>query len=70
MAQILHSYGCGAGRQLQLQLDPLAWELPYAMGDALKSKNIKIKENYFLLIHTKKPLLVTLKQFYKLFSVL
>ena len=31
---------CGAGQQLQLHLDPLAWELPYAMGVALnKQKN-------------------------------
>ena len=27
--------------QLQLQLDPLAWEPPYAMGVALKKKKKK-----------------------------
>ena len=29
---------CGIGQQLQLRLDPLAWEPPYAAGAALKSK--------------------------------
>ena len=28
--------GCDVGWQLQLQLDPLAWEPPYAMGAALE----------------------------------
>ena len=28
--------GCGCGGQLQLQFKPLAWEPPYAMGEALK----------------------------------
>ena len=37
-------YGCGVGWQLQLQFKPLAWELPHAVGTALKkAKNKKIK---------------------------
>ena len=35
--------GCGVGWQLHLQLhiQPLAWELPYVTGVALKSKGRK-----------------------------
>ena len=33
--------GCGVGSQLQLQFDPLPWELPYAEGLALKKKKKK-----------------------------
>ena len=46
MARILHCCGCGVGRWLQLQFDPWAWELPYVMGAALKSKKIKINKLY------------------------
>ena len=35
---------CGVGQQLQLQFDPLAWELPNAAGVALKSKEKKKKK--------------------------
>ena len=31
--------GCGMGLQLQLQFNPLVWELPYAAGAAIKRKN-------------------------------
>ena len=37
-AGILRGCGCGVGRQLQLRLDPLAWESPYAAGAAIKKK--------------------------------
>ena len=33
--------GCGEGRELQLQLDTLAWEPPHATGTALKNKKKK-----------------------------
>ena len=36
VAQIPHCCGCGVGWQLQLQFDPIAWELLYAMGVAKK----------------------------------
>ena len=39
--------GCGVSQQLQLQFDPLAWELPYAIGAALKRKKKKNLENYY-----------------------
>ena len=39
VAQKLCCCGCGIGQQLQLQFDPLAQELPYARGAALKPKN-------------------------------
>ena len=29
---------CGAGQQLQVLFNPLAWELPYATGAALKKE--------------------------------
>ena len=36
---------CGIGRQLQLRLDPLAWEPPYAVRGALeKAKRQKKKK--------------------------
>ena len=35
--------GCGVGRRLQLQLDPLAWEPPYASGVALEKAKSKKK---------------------------
>ena len=35
--------GCGVGRQLQLWFDPLAWELPYVVGVALKKSKKKSK---------------------------
>ena len=41
MAQILRCCGCSIGQQLQLQFNPLAWELPYATGMALKRKGKK-----------------------------
>ena len=43
---IWHCYGCGVDQQQQLRFDPLALELPYALGVALKSKKkfeLKIK---------------------------
>jgi len=44
VAQILHCCGCGVG--WKLQLDPLAWETPYAMDVALKNKKQnKTKQN-------------------------
>ena len=36
--RICRCCGCGVGQQLQL-IGPLAWEPPYALGMALKSKN-------------------------------
>ena len=41
MAWILSCCGYGAGQQLYLQFDPLAWELPYTAGVALKRKGKK-----------------------------
>ena len=38
--RIQHCCGCGIGQQLHLWFD-LAWEHPYAVGVALKRKNIK-----------------------------
>ena len=46
MAQIQICCGCGVGQQLQLQLDPLAWELPYAASVALKDKKTKKKKDF------------------------
>ena len=40
-----HYCGCGVHRRLQLQ--PLAWELLYALGVALKSKKIKSDKFFF-----------------------
>ena len=49
VAQIPHCCGHGAGQQLQLQISPLAWELPYATGEVLKkgkkNKNQKKKKS-------------------------
>ena len=39
--QILCCCGSGIGWQLQLQLDPLDWELPYTMGVAIEEKKKK-----------------------------
>ena len=37
MAQILYCCGCGVGQWLYIALiQPLAWEPPYAAGEALK----------------------------------
>ena len=48
-AQIWHFYGCGVGWQLEAPIQPLAWELPYAVGAALqktkKKKNSRKKWN-------------------------
>ena len=41
---------CGVGRQLQLGLDPLAWEPPYAVGAALKRQKDKKTKNKIKLI--------------------
>ena len=41
VAQIQCGCGCGAGWQLQLRFFPLAWELPYTAGAALKKKKKK-----------------------------
>ena len=43
VAQILHYYGSGVGRRLQL-IRPLAWEPPYAVGVALKRQK---KRTYY-----------------------
>ena len=44
--QILHCCGSGVGQRLQLPLDPLAWEPPYAAGAALeKAKRQKQSNN-------------------------
>ena len=45
-AQIWCCCGCDIGWQLQLLIQPLAWELPYAAAAALK-KNKKL----FLFVH-------------------
>ena len=46
MAWIWHCCGCGLGQRLQLRLDPLAWEHPYASRVALKGqKDKKRKKN-------------------------
>ena len=44
MAQIPCCCCSGVGQQPQLQLDPLAWKLPYAAGAALKDKKKKKEE--------------------------
>ena len=36
---------CGVGWQLQLRFDPLAWEIPYASGLALKKEKEKTKKS-------------------------
>ena len=41
--QIWFCYSCGIDKQLQLGIDPLAQELPYAVGAAIKRKKILIK---------------------------
>ena len=38
MAHIWRCCGCGVGLHLQLQFDPLVWELPYATRVAVKRK--------------------------------
>ena len=38
VAQIQRCCGCGVGWQLLALIRPLAWELPYATGEALKTK--------------------------------
>ena len=43
VAWILSCYGCGVGWQLQLWFNP--WELPYAAGVALKSKDNNNSKN-------------------------
>ena len=40
-AQIWHCCSCGVGWELQLRLEFLAWELPYAAGMALKKEKKK-----------------------------
>ena len=50
MAQIPCCYGSGVGQQLQLRLDPYAWNPPYAAGAALEKakktpKNQKKQKN-------------------------
>ena len=43
MAQIPRCCGCGVGRELQLPIQPLAWEPPYAVGVTLKRGGKKKK---------------------------
>ena len=43
-AQILHCHGCAIDWQLQLQFEPLAWELPYEVDAGLKMKKKKKKK--------------------------
>ena len=40
--------GCGVGRKLWLQFDPLAWVLPHTTNAALKSKKPKQKTHEIL----------------------
>ena len=40
-SQILHCYGCGIGQTAAAPIQLLAWELPCAVGAALKSKKRK-----------------------------
>ena len=47
-AQIQHCCGCGVGRHLQF--DPLAWELPHAVGVAVREKKEK-KKFHIRLLH-------------------
>ena len=42
----------GIGRQLQLRLDPLAWEPPYAIGVVLKKTKRQKKKNPYVEIPT------------------
>ena len=51
VAAILHCCGCGVGLKLQLLFNPLAWELPYDTGVALKLKK-KRRRHYYLLSET------------------
>ena len=44
MAWVPHCCGSGVGRQLKFQFKPLAWEIPYAAGVALKRQRKKEKE--------------------------
>ena len=41
VAQIPVMHSCGIGLQLLLWFDPLAWELPYVPGAALKKQKKK-----------------------------
>ena len=43
MAQILHGCGCGVGPAAVAPIRPLVWELPYAVGAALKKQKKKKK---------------------------
>ena len=49
-AQIWHCCNCGVGQQLELWLDPLAWEPAYAAGMVIKKakKNIYIYDGWYL----------------------
>ena len=49
---IPHCCGWGVGQQLQLQFDPLAWELLYAKGVALKKskRNKQTKKTFLALV--------------------
>ena len=44
--------GCGCGAAL---IQPLAWELPYIAGAAVKRKTNKIKEGQLLTLARKNP---------------
>ena len=58
VAQILSCCVCGIGRQLQLQIRPLAWEPTYATGVVLKTqkKEKKEKEIRFVVIRGKEKM--------------
>ena len=45
MARISRGCGCAVVQQLWRRFKPLAWELPYAAGAALKSGGVKKKKN-------------------------
>ena len=44
MAQILHGCGCGVGPAAVAPIRPLVWELPFAVGAALKKQKKKEKK--------------------------
>ena len=54
MVQILCYYGCGVDLEATPQIQPLAQELSYAIGAALKSKNkkktLKTKNQFVIVV--------------------
>ena len=68
-AWIPHCCGCGVGRQLQLQFDPLAWELPYAAGVALKRKKEKRNKEINGSVLPESNLAICMKRFDNVFTL-